>query len=622
MIIQKKFLSIKDIADAMGTTSSVVCNWRRRDEAIFPAPEEETAAGPIWKSEDIVEYINKKCDKIYRAVTAYNMKIRKVAVLGRARTGKSYLISRFVDDRAGYVSLFCAPGADKTKCIVRTMVSRMVTDCTFRFYSNFKSNVDASCSAEQRELGTKLDARVRDLAANSFMQGQDDVMRKVEELLKEIHGYESKYKCQTPSENRIETFQKPGFRCRKIMEEAGIDTIEFIDTPGVSGSVEASMVGKSDMYIFVLRSDGSEDAFTLQRLIPVVKHDIASADVAFIYSVRGVYPNKEKFVTKGMERAKQGMADFEYIFEPLRKNIISTDIALADPVKHCIAYPDMDDEEMTDHEIFFMDEIAPKMVRAFTRNSICAIRERLKEAMSAGRDAENFLLKILREIPVHRLGRFQCNMPPTPYREETFAAEHHDRVKSNDDYRICNDLLYAYNNESMLLYEYFSSFMPSQYEEDWKREIIRCTYLLLTDSARTDRGLGIGTHQWEEYPARTMLVEESILARRVISSIRNLSEWYKAEGYIKALQSGGIKSYSWNYVYCESDDLKAEQGEKKLDIISRMLTDVTVYSRYEMVLVRYIGGLRKQAELEILSLTSMSNDQQMEILAELPFAKE
>ncbi len=43
-----------------------------------------------------------------------------------------------------------------------------------------------------------------------------------------------------------------------------------------------------------------------------------------------------------------------------------------------------------------------------------------------------------------------------------------------------------------------------------------------------------------------------------------------------------------------------------------MLCGRTVSSRYEMILVRYIGGLRKLAEYEILDIMGFDKDKKLE----------
>ena len=59
MVIDKELLALSDVANICGTSNSNVSNWRKRDKS-FPVPFAETSAGPIWKSEDIVEYLHQK----------------------------------------------------------------------------------------------------------------------------------------------------------------------------------------------------------------------------------------------------------------------------------------------------------------------------------------------------------------------------------------------------------------------------------------------------------------------------------------------------------------------------------------------------------------------------------
>lgn len=59
MVIDKELLALSDVANICGTSNSNVSNWRKRDNS-FPVPFAETSAGPIWKSEDIVEYLHQK----------------------------------------------------------------------------------------------------------------------------------------------------------------------------------------------------------------------------------------------------------------------------------------------------------------------------------------------------------------------------------------------------------------------------------------------------------------------------------------------------------------------------------------------------------------------------------
>ena len=110
----------------MWTSNSNVSNWRTRD-LNFPDPFTETSAGPIWKAEDIVTYLQKKFDDGYDVISTGNMSSKRMAIIGRARGGKSFFNSRFVSDRTGFVNLFCGNSDDKTACPIYIKVSEYIT---------------------------------------------------------------------------------------------------------------------------------------------------------------------------------------------------------------------------------------------------------------------------------------------------------------------------------------------------------------------------------------------------------------------------------------------------------------------------------------------------------------
>ena len=80
-VIVDDMLSLKDVAALCGTSSSNVSNWRARD-AKFPLPFQKTAAGPLWKSEDIVEYMNQKTEGKFDVIAVGNLKKKTVAITG------------------------------------------------------------------------------------------------------------------------------------------------------------------------------------------------------------------------------------------------------------------------------------------------------------------------------------------------------------------------------------------------------------------------------------------------------------------------------------------------------------------------------------------------------------
>ena len=112
-----------------------------------------------------------------------------------------------------------------------------------------------------------------------------------------------------------------------------------------------------------------------------------------------------------------------------------------------------------------------------------------------------------------------------------------------------------------------------------------------------------------------MLVEESLLADRVLENISGKEDWMTNLPYRNALKNCNITSQTWNYVGCNND----KSAVLKLNIISNYLIPVPVSSRKEMVLCRYIGGLRKIAQYRILSLMGFTHSDCMVYVGKFPF---
>ena len=198
---------------------------------------------------------------------------------------------------------------------------------------------------------------------------------------------------------------------------------------------------------------------------------------------------------------------------------------------------------------------------------------------------------------------------------EDIKGDKHNRVMTKDRYRIRNDLDKAYKEEIDLIEKYFSLFFAYDYPEEWKQKIIKYIYRKLVNSIRNDRGLGVSSHFFEEKPARTMLVEESLIADKVLENVLLSKESNPSESYCNAFKASNISSSSWEYVGCVVND----EAFLKLKIVKECLFDKTVDSRKNMILYRYIGGLRKIAQYNIFKLMNYDDEECMEIVKILPF---
>ena len=72
MVIDKDLIGLSDIASLCGTSNNNVSNWRKRDSK-FPKPFLEISGMPIWKTEDILEYLKNKSEIEYDVISTGNL---------------------------------------------------------------------------------------------------------------------------------------------------------------------------------------------------------------------------------------------------------------------------------------------------------------------------------------------------------------------------------------------------------------------------------------------------------------------------------------------------------------------------------------------------------------------
>lgn len=604
MIIEKELLSLSDVAKLCGTSNSNVSNWRNRDTK-FPSPYTETSAGPIWKSEDIVTYLQQKFENEYDVISAGNMKTKRIAIIGRARGGKSFFTSRFVYDRSGFVALFCGNNNDKTACPIYVKISEYVTLENYVFHSDFNSIYQD----DDNEI-VRLRERVALLLDHPYIQEDKEKMDEIEAVIREIRAVEERFPGRKKSHTYIDTFQRPSSFCKELLRECGLGSIEIVDTPGVSGNVEASRVAKSDIYLFLVKPDNIDESQTLKRIVTQIKADVATSKVAFLYKKEGVFLSQKKY-EDARAAVRNDMAAYSELFSDLKGSIVSTELDVLDPASHCIMFPTMDPDEVILPEELFLQDIKKKLLGAFIPEDDSKHDEKFKKIIrEIGIDAKDYVITIMKNIPRHSLGKGE-----KIYSSEQIISGQHDRVMTKDNYRLRKDLDEAYTEEASRLDSYFSTFTAANHPEEWKQKIIKYVYRKLIQSVRADRGLGVGTHPWEERPARTMLIEESIFTDKVLSYIEGKDDYARNEPYRKALRDCNISSATWNCVGCISD----EEAIIKLRIIKDCLLQIPVSSRKEMVLCRYIGGLRKTAQYKILMNMGLDADYCMKELNSLPF---
>lgn len=609
MIILKSIIGVAEIAEALDVNKNVVSNWISRDSK-FPNPYIKNAAGSLWRADEIAEYARTRGYEVV-ALPETQGKTGKIAVLGRARLGKSFLISILAKNRKEYVMVFCSNGKDKTVCPIQNIFIDAEFKEYFEFHSDFNSIYELE---EENEELQELKKEVSSILRKQYYFESNDTKNKIKEIegiIRKMREMEDRYTGRKDSDTYISVYLRPSNFLKDIMREASLRRLEVMDTPGVSGKVVATKLSKADLYILILKPDNSEEAQTLKGIVKELKPYTASSKVIFMFKKEATIQTKTKYDQRRME-AKESMSEFEDLFSELKGLIINTDSEILNLAENTVMFPTMDEEEVTLSEELFLEELRDRFKTAFKEDEAeQQEKRRFQEVISQhGKIAVDYVLNLLKGIPKHMVGN-----DDEEYTLERFRNEKHDRVMTADNYRIHKNLSNAYEKEVELLDDYFSTFTMDNVPDEWKQDVIRYIYRVISKSIRQDRGIGIGAHPWEESPARTMLVEESINAETVYDYVEGEEENKVTLAYRKALQNAEISSSSWPYVGVNRD----EENMKKLEIIKDTLCDIRVSNREELILCRHVGGLRKMAEFRILREAGFDDKKCKSIMVELPF---
>lgn len=209
------------------------------------------------------------------------------------------------------------------------------------------------------------DGYIHQLVDHSFLQDDVSKMEEIESLIREIVKIEEEKGKKTRT--YIDTYQKPSTFCKELLRECGLGSIEIIDTPGVSGNVEAARTAKSDIYLFLIKPDNNDESLTLKRIVTTIKADVATSKVAFLYKKEGFFITQKKY-QDAKETVKKDMEAYSELFADLKGSIVSTELDVLDPAAHCILFPTMDPDDVTLPEELFLKDMKKKLVVAFSPN--------------------------------------------------------------------------------------------------------------------------------------------------------------------------------------------------------------------------------------------------------------
>lgn len=241
----------------------------------------------------------------------------KVTVLGRAKTGKSYLVTRFIENRNKYEKLFCSDGSDYTFCIVKNVI----TACDGEDYMEL-------CVDGESVLGGKIPLDDVEFAQSKIDEFRDMCSNLDDELIA-----------------HIEVYLCANSYTKKLLMETRKGNMQIIDTPGVSEDKSVARVKKAPVYIIVLRDEQIEEVDTLKRIAAKLDEDELGGRVIFILSREVVIRDEEHYEkeeAKAIASIRYYLGKLGWFGEVKEKN--------------CLMYPLME-ENVEVAERIFLDKL-------------------------------------------------------------------------------------------------------------------------------------------------------------------------------------------------------------------------------------------------------------------------
>jgi len=572
LIHSENIVGTKEIAEVFNVSSSAVVNFQTR-YSDFPAPIKMLESGPIFDLAEIIEWgVKHNRLPIESTIPIEAGEHRSIALVGLPRTGKSYISCVFVADNECFVlrRTFSGAGDDFTQCAVKIIVSPKITEP----YAQFNTDKE-----EERQY-----SRINEDSLMSFVAEINEYLKRKREAGEEI----------SPSEY-IEIFVPPSQLAMEIMRENNLSYLIITDTPGVSESYELVQIAEAHLVMLVLTDSGSEAARAgFKKIVQGIAPLVATGDACFLYNLKKACDDENEY-EEMQQDAVRAMQRFEMEFAPLRKSIIDTSMNILHPSRSVIGVPSMKDRKINFAEKVFRQKLKEIISRSFKGEGLDLVVNELRESLAneicSGKTPEavcNSLVASIKDV-LSQVPRLASDLSKPDY-FETFKAQKHNRVKSQDGYRIVNAVSYMRKESLSALYDSFSSYSFENTPNKLTQAAIKLFYRLITEEMKNDAGLGIGVHPWEDYPPVTMRAIEYIFAselKHAFSQTANVNEIT----YRNTLINNGIISKSWNCVKIDTNNLHY------LDI----LTNCGVLSLHssnlmELVRNRYIGGLRKIGE--------------------------
>lgn len=535
----------KDISEMTNLSSSDISNRKRRNPD-FPIDRNNEKGTPIYFYGDVLKWAHAHNISIYGKQTRYRdiQRLQRetmdvalnISLIGRARGGKSFIASYFIENSIFMRQALCGGGSDFTQ--IPTKINIVDTSPFFR--CNISEQLSNQISPEVKPYvrrSVSIDVNAPDFQI---------AMTVINDWLRNLHDTGVKSLDKQVS---LELYTRPSEMARRIMDKTGKQSIVLTDTPGVSGDYTFDSLSRQDVVIIVMRDENMQEfADSITKIAGLV----GTTPVVYIYRTNDSVTEDDEYY----EAQKDGSLSMKRFEEQIKSafnhdSIIMSSLNALHPLDRFVALPIYKSKKYSDVEDLFTRDLA-KQIIAGVGDKISA--ECVGTAIKGANVKKDEVITLLNDI-IYIPQIYSVDKESRTKAINKFKEEKHARVKSQDQYRIltdvnaqCEDILLR-NSKKM------ESYSLNDYSEEWRQKLIQYVYQTIERTIKSCPGVGIGIHPWEDSPAVTMRTCECIFAKELYDELKEFEgkvEYTSEERveitkrYRTVLQKYDIQSKSWD----------------------------------------------------------------------------
>lgn len=515
-------------------------------------------------------------------------KTKVIAICGRPRVGKSFLVSLFAEDSYLYRSGCSKGGSDFTRCKVENIICEGEDNPRAEFHyigEDDKDTTEKMCQLTQEEF--------------------PQFMKEINEYIKEKRKEEKDVRNENSIVNNtyLKIYMRPSGMAKEIMERCNLKTLIVTDTPGVAENYKLVPIATADLVMIVLGdANESEAKESYEVLVKELAPLVATGNVCFLYRMCRACESQEEY-EECQKAAQEATSSFSQSFTDWKTSIVQSSLDVLCPEENVLAIPAMKPDKSCKAEEIFVSHYKDKIIEELLNetNNFDFVKEVIVEKGIAEEQVVELVKKVLNDCQYNEKEDIK-----EEFCLEQFKAEKHDRVKTKDDCRINNRVLLTRKNRLEAIFEIFKRYSLDEYDKEWQQYVIRYIYHMLTTYIKNDFGIGAGVHPAEASPEITMLAIESILAEEMLDKVvynKDLNDkdnFQRNTAYQNVMKKWGVDSASWDSAIVPRHIAeKFKAAVIKLELIKKHLSSIKVESETDLVECRYIMGLQKLGEYYI-----------------------